>query len=353
MAHGVPFRRTAWLLNWWESFQSNGDLFVLQVTDSQGAVVGVAPWYIDYSLRQGRVIRPLGSGDTCSDYLGILTTTEHEQHVLAALTEWLVAAAAGQHGPENRWDLLDLVSVDAEDQTMLHFFDQLESSRNHVYRCDAPSCWRIELPGSWDDYLSMLGRSQRKRVRRMDRKWLLGGVAQLRTVTAADELPDAMQILIDLHQRRQASLGRPGCFADPAFTQFLTSAARDLLREQILRLHWMEMDGKPFAAEFQLTAGDSTYAYLGGMSDEMEEGSPGQIIQVAILKQCIQERQQVFDFLRGDETYKSHWGVREQKCCDYRVVPHRHTAQLRHQAWVAGGAMKQWIRTGLQITGIH
>jgi CelD/BcsL family acetyltransferase involved in cellulose biosynthesis len=115
----------------------------------------------------------------------------------------------------------------------------------------------------------------------------------------------------------------------------------------------MELEGAPFAAEFQMAGADVTYAYLGGMSADLQDCSPGQVIQVAILKQCISQRQRAFDFLRGDESYKAHWAVQERRCRDYRIVPQRHTAQLRHQMWLAKDTMKQWIRAGLHVAGVH
>ncbi len=172
MAHGNPFRRTAWLLSWWNHFQSSGDLYVLRVTDAAGQIVGVAPWYIEQTLRSGRVVRQLGSGSVCSDYLGLLTTAEHEAQVSAALSVWLVEAAAGKFGPEQRWDLLDLVSVDARDDIMTRFMEQLESVGVHVHRREAMSCWSIPLPDSWDAYLETLGRSHRRRVRARTRNGL-------------------------------------------------------------------------------------------------------------------------------------------------------------------------------------
>jgi CelD/BcsL family acetyltransferase involved in cellulose biosynthesis len=352
MAHGSPFRRTAWLLSWWNHYRSLGELYVLCVTDEQGQVVGIAPWYIEHSLRWGRTVRPLGSGNTCSDYLGILTTPEHGPQVTAALSHWLLEAAGGKLGPEHRWDLLDLVSVDAEDETMIRFVEQLQSDDVHIHRREAMSCWSVPLPGTWEEYLATLGQSHRKRLRRADRTWLASGATRLRTVEAQPQLGQAMDALVRLHQQRQQSLGRPGCFADAAFAAFLQESAERLLSEQLLRLHWLERGGDAIAAEFQLAGGERTYAYLGGMNAELDDCSPGMLIQMAILQGCIAEGQREYDFLRGDESYKFHWGVRQRRCVDYRAVSPHHAAQLRHQVWLAGGAMKQWIRSGLQLAGL-
>ncbi len=215
------------------------------------------------------------------------------------------------------------------------------------------SCWRANLPPTWDEYLSRLSRTYRKRSRRFVRTFLESGVARLRTVSTGDELKQAMAILVELHQRRQESQGRAGCFASQAFTDFIWEASQRMLADQTLRLHWLEMEGTPVAAEYQLRCGNATYAYLGGINPDKEDCSPGQIMQVAVMKQVIEEGQQIFDFLRGDEDYKSHWGVEERACIDCRVVASRHTAILRHQVWRAGDTMKHWIKAGLQRTGVY
>ncbi len=160
-----------------------------------------------------------------------------------------------------------------------------------------------------------------------------------------------MRDLIALHQQRQQSLGHAGCFADPQFEGFLLEAADRLFSDQMLRLCWLELAGETVAVDFLLTGGDVTYSYLGGINGAAADCSPGTVVQTAILQQCIGEGQREFDFLRGAEAYKFQWGVSERKCYDYRAVSQNHSAQLRHQMWLAGGAMKQWIRSGLHLAG--
>ena len=207
LAHGNPFRRTAWLHSWWEHMRPAGELYVLQVTDAAGEVVGIAPWYLDHSLRQGRTVRPLGSGGVCSEYLGILSTTEHQQQVIAALAEWLCEAARGTLGMSSRWDLLDLVSVDTNDTVMQSFLHQLKSHGCHVHQRAAMSCWRAALPGSWKEYLAKLSKPYRKRSRRIVRTVLEPGVASPAHRIDSQRIPAGLG-----HPDRTASAaaGKPG-----------------------------------------------------------------------------------------------------------------------------------------------
>src|SRR5262245_42518331 len=69
-AGDVPFRGFQWLLTWWRHYgDARSKLLVLVARSPEGEVVGIAPWYASRTAREGRVIRFLGSGEVCSDYL--------------------------------------------------------------------------------------------------------------------------------------------------------------------------------------------------------------------------------------------------------------------------------------------
>src|SRR6185295_14241138 len=91
---GVPFRRWEWQSGWWHHFGHDGsggagELFVLGVFADDGTLVGVAPWYLQQSTASGRVLRFLGTGMVCSEYLSVLCQAEHEYQVTGAIAEWL------------------------------------------------------------------------------------------------------------------------------------------------------------------------------------------------------------------------------------------------------------------------
>jgi CelD/BcsL family acetyltransferase involved in cellulose biosynthesis len=352
LAWGNPFRGRAWLRSWWNAYSSDHELFILQVNNHEGDIIGFAPWFIERSLSQGQVVRFLGSGEVCSDYLGILATPEYVNQVAEALAHWLTYHEGNGQGPPCHWDLLDLSGVDAADHGIQRLAEQLTNAGNHVHSRRDNSCWRIELPDSWDEYLQRLSKSHRKQVRRIERRYLDNGMAQLHTARTQSELEEAMPILVDLHQQRRVSLNEPGCFASASFNSFLHEAVEQLSESEAAELHWIELAGRAVAAELHLIGGCVTYAYQAGVLPDALDQEPGRIMNVAVLKHNIDEGQEVFDFLRGDEPYKAHWRAtpRPSLCC--RVVPRRAAAQLRHQMWQAGDTMKHWIKAGLSLTGV-
>ena len=206
------------------------------------------------------------------------------------------------------------------------------------------NCWRLELPIDWDSYVASLGRNLRRELRRLERELLSTDRVVLHWVTRLDELPQAMDILVDLHQRRRAMLGEEGCFASARFLAFYRDVVPELLRRGQVQFYWLELDGRPVAAEYQLVGGGTLYAYQAGVDPESMEHQPGKLINLAILRQAIEHGYRAFDFLRGDEPYKARFGARPRPSVEFRVVPRGTVAQLRHNLWLAGNSVKEWVK---------
>lgn len=346
----APFRSHDWLASWWRYYGAGHELCVLAAIDERDQLAGLAPLYLESTAARGRVLKLLGTGDICSDYLGLLTAPHREQEVTAAFAQALAEGDPAAAGAD--WELLELSGVAADDAHVARLVGQLVEDGAQVHRREGPNCWRIELPATWDEYLESMSRSHRKQVRRVERRMLESGRAVLHTADA-DSLDAAMGLLVDLHQRRRHSLAQPGCFASAEFSGFLHDAARRLLVSGRLELHWIELDGRAVAAEFHLLGGGVVYAYQAGVDPEALDEEPGRIINVATIKRAIELGRRGFDFLRGDEPYKAHWRAGPRPMLELRVVPPAASARLRHGVWLAGDAFKQLIKTGLNLTGMR
>jgi CelD/BcsL family acetyltransferase involved in cellulose biosynthesis len=344
LAAGVPFRTPEWLLPWWENYGAGRELRVLAVFDEQQQLRGLAPWCVEASASSGRTLSFLGGGEVCSDYHGLVTTDEYSDAVIAGIADWLVA----EQGSE--WDLLHLTGVTAGEPTITKLAQRLTDEGLTVHQRPGLNTWRIEFDCDWEAYVESLSKSHRKQVRRIVRRIVETGEAQLHVVRSPEELPAALDLLVALHQKRRISLDEPGCFADPRFEGFIRSAAPQLLAQGLLRLCWAELAGKPISVEFQLAGGGVTYAYQAGLDPDALDEEPGRIINIATLKHALQEGQRAFDFLRGDEPYKAHWRAVPYASLDLRVVPRKTSAQLRHNLWLAGDTVKQWLKAGLGRT---
>ena len=141
------------------------------------------------------------------------------------------------------WDRIDLGAVDADDAAIEKLLASLEERDCLVSRQPADSCWVLELPASWDEYLAGISKSHRKQLRQLERRVLESDRVRWHRVQTAAELEQAWPMLVDLHQRRRRSLGEPGCFASRVFHDFHREVAGRLLERGQLRMSWMELDG--------------------------------------------------------------------------------------------------------------
>jgi CelD/BcsL family acetyltransferase involved in cellulose biosynthesis len=360
LARGIPFRGWTWMSAWWRHYgdgpEGRGRLFVLCAFEGANTLVGLAPWYLDVSAAQGRVLRFLGSGEVCSDHLSVLCQPGLEDRVTEAMARWLSGRRPPAGGPfsgreADEWDLLELSGVDADDPAVGRLADHLAAAGNGVHRLAGPNGWRIELPDCWEDYLAILSRPHANKLRHAQRLLVDTGRAVLHTVQRLEELPRAVEILIDLHQRRWRSRGQTGCFRSSRFEGFHRDVMRGLLLAGQLQLHWIELDGRPVAAEYQLASGGVVYAYQSGIEPEALACAPGRLAHLTTIRRAIRQGYRAFDFLRGDEPYKAHLRARPHPMLRLRVVPPRVGAQLRHGVWAAGRNVKQWIKRGLRMVG--
>jgi CelD/BcsL family acetyltransferase involved in cellulose biosynthesis len=363
LARDVPFRSWQWLGAWWRHYGPGDDeagrrreLFVPAIRDAAGALVGLAPWYLERRPARGNVVRFLGSGEVCTDYATVLCRSGQESEVAAALADWLFEqrsseqqqserTTAGRDGPPHdaRWDRLEFNGIARDDACMNRLAEELERRGALVDRRPTESCWRLELPASWDEYLASLSKSHRKQLRRFQRRLFDSGRAVLRTATTAAELQTAFDVLVDLHERRRSSLGERGRFESPRFMAFHRDVARQFFDLGRLGLSWLELDGRPVACEYQLLGGDTIYAYQSGVEPAALDQEPGRLATLAVLRAAIEAGRRAYDLLRGDEAYKAHWRATPRPCVDLRVLPGKGADWLRHGVWVVRENVRQWV----------
>jgi len=328
LAGGNPFLTWQWLDCWWRHYGAQpGDTrcesFVIAIRDGGGNLVGLAPWYLEHSLLNGRTVRFLGSGEVCSDYLTVLCQSVHQQGVIDGLVGWLLNECG------SRWDFLDFKSVAATDPFLAALTEQLERNGCNVFLKSTESCWRITLPDSWQTYLRSLSKSRREKVRQLHRQLLQTGKAVLHQVTTPAELETGFSILQDLHQSRRNSLGQAGCFASSRFGAFHRETCERLLRQHQLQLNWTSIDGVPAAVEYSFKCDNTVYYYQSGIAPEMVSLQPGWLSVTSSIHSAISAKYRYFDLLRGDEPYKASLGAEPRTMTDILVSNPRLPARVR------------------------
>jgi CelD/BcsL family acetyltransferase involved in cellulose biosynthesis len=289
------------------------------------------------------VIQFLGSGDVCSDYLTVLAQPGHEHGVASAVCDWLCGEGV------ELWDLIELIGVEASDAAVGALVDQFSARDHAIHQQPGMHCWRVALAPTWDVFLEALHSSRRAKVRQVLRKHFDNGQAVVRILTDLAEFERRFEMLVDLHQRRRHALGQPGCFASPAFADFHREVSRRFFAASKLRLLWTELAERPIAAEYSLLGGDTVYYYQTGIEPDAIKVGPGWIGMIGSLRHAIEAGYRNFDFLRGDEAYKTSWGAQPRATLETRIVARRASARLRHAVWLARANVRSLMKHGFHF----
>ncbi len=340
LAGGVPFRETSWLRPWWNHFGTPGEAYVVIAKDDDGVTRGILPLFRSADCH--RHLEVVGGGQACSDHASILVQRDDVAEVARSMAEYLADHASdSQWG----WDTISIDGVVDGDQPMAEFSKAIEEAGAALHAQSRMSTWFKPSDDSWDEHLKHFGKTQRRKMRRWSERIDKTDGLEKSIVDRLDDVQDALDSLIDMHQRRWNAEGEPGSYADAEFAAFVRDSADDFFRRGRLYLPTLSMDDKVIGGELHFIGGDNRlYCYSSGYDIDSAELEPGRILCVETLLELYRRDLAGIDYLRGDEPYKKRMAATPTRIFHLRVIAPTLLPRLRHAAWCAGFELKQWVR---------
>jgi CelD/BcsL family acetyltransferase involved in cellulose biosynthesis len=105
----------------------------------------------------------------------------------------------------------------------------------------------------------------------------------------------------------------------------------------------------PIAAEYHFVGKRTNYSYQSGIDPERMNVSPGHLANFFSVRRAIEEGRAHFDFLRGDESYKTFWLATPRPTIDCVMVPNRRLARLRGRLTHAATTLKGWVKERVEL----
>lgn len=293
----TPFQTLAYQRSWWKHLHpSDGELHSIVVRAHDHTLVAIACLYV---TEEG-VVNFNGCVEE-TDYLDLIAEARHAAEAWRLIFECL-------HSHEYpAWQRLELCNVPEVSPTRTALSELSEEHSYCVVESINEVCPIIELPATFDQYLDMLDGKQRREIRRKLRRAEAAGAEFI--IVAKDDISSAVDEFLDLLQKSTTEKrdwlteGRRKLFLD---------VAKAAQQAGTLQLSFVRMQDQNAAALFNFDYENRIWVYNSGLDPEAFGSlSLGVMATVKAIEWAIDNGRSEFDFLRGSETYKYHFGAED------------------------------------------
>jgi CelD/BcsL family acetyltransferase involved in cellulose biosynthesis len=307
-----PFLTCEWLTSWWKHFGKGREL-KLFTAESGGEVSLVIP--VMYSTRRAFGLRRCRAefvSASDSDYQVFLLTNFHE----AARSINQLIKGIIDHSDA---DSLILREV-PEDSVTARLLENVSECGFGVSRSVTNSCPYVPLPNSYEIFLETLGSNMRRNLKVWEKQALKDYKVEFVAYDKIGTIGEAMKIFFELHQKSQIAKGNCGLFSDGVKKSFHMDVANAFAKKSWLALFFLTFNDKPVSTVYCYEYNKKLYAYLCGFDPEYAKYRPGHLAFKNIIKYGIEKKLKEFDFLRGNEEYKTRWRTVVRNNLEFRIL---------------------------------
>lgn len=269
----------------------------------------------------------LMAGARFADYTGVIARPEYVDAAIDAFGQRLNAMS---------WGVFRLastrISEDSHARLVRHFpQDQCEILTDQPFLDSAGNdnsiCPFVELPDTWDAYLSGLSANTRQKLRRLLRKVDADPDLQI-TLAGPDTIDRSIETLVDLWSRQWSERKGDNLGSIQEVIQTMLRHYCDL---GILHMPILWRGGEPAGLLACLTDRRKhvMHFFIGARDERHNSLQPGLTLHAFNIRQAIGMGLTRYDFLRGNERYKYSFGAIDQKICN-TVVRVRSGARKRN-----------------------
>jgi CelD/BcsL family acetyltransferase involved in cellulose biosynthesis len=282
------FLTADWQQIWWK-LAGEGELDVIFVRAGD-ELIGIAPL-----VRVGNRWE-LAGGAEIADFLDVIAAPAHCDDVACAVLDYLC-----QRGGTVELRNLRPASVGA---TALLAEARRRGINVVVDQEDVSP--KVDLPEDWESYLARLSKKDRHELRRKLRR--LMGAGDVRYYVARDPVTRRADV-DDFLRLHRLSADEKAAFMTPRMETFFRGLVNEFAPRGWLRLYFLEVDRVRVASVILFDYDGEFLLYNSGYDPAYAHLSVGLLLKAFCLRDAIDERRRVFDFLQGSEPYKYDLGA--------------------------------------------
>lgn len=288
-----------WVGLYWKYFAGARALHILAIYDEARRLIGLAPLCI-----RARSIGPIPLyrraefvGVPFSDVLDVIAQRGCETRVVRAVLDELVSRGM---------DTIDLAELPDGSPVRAAAEGWAQERGLRIEEETTAPLPYVSTIAEWPSYLASLGKSTQRHwkyyTNRLTKKYRFEFAAH-REIDAIEPRLDAF---FDLYAGRFRDVAP---VASPAYRRFREDVARVFSRRGWMVLFTLTLDGALAAAEWCFVWDRALLSYNSCYDAAWSKDGVTTVFQGHILRYAIEQGFREYDFLRGDEGYKSHWAT--------------------------------------------
>lgn len=282
----LPF----WIKSWWQCFGGGKETLIRSVYE-EGRLIGIAPLY-----RRGNEAFLIGSPDVC-DYLDFIVEPGKEGAFFKALPPLLAAEGI---------DRL-ILSAQRPDACVFRTLSGPGAAGLNLRFWREDQSYELDLPSSWKLYLAALNKKQRHEVRRKLRRLDKEAASyRYRVLASRADLEGFVPRFFDLFRENPEK----AAFLTPDIEHFFKLVIAAAAALGLVRFGLLEIGGSIAAAVLYFDYRGRACLYNSGYRPRYADLSAGLLSKLFLIRESIDGGRAVFDFLKGEEVYKSRLGGR-------------------------------------------
>lgn len=296
-----PFLSREWLSTWYKWFGANRTPFILKAY-REDRLIGLLPLCLEEKRILGMKLKRLsflGEKQGGADYLDLIASPEDKPEILPAVFDYLKK--------ENCFDVLCLENLAGDSATVGFLRNVSRQETNNFRYTDVTTeiCPQINLSGGWEMILKRSKRASnfKRRLKQLEK---MPGF-EFRSVTSPAETAQAFERFYHQHERRWLQSGGSELSGHPRLVSFQRDLISTLSQTGLLRFDELWVEGECRASVYGLDDGRTFFYYNSGYDLDWANRSVGLVLIGLSVKNAVERGNSLYDFLRGEETYKFDW----------------------------------------------
>jgi CelD/BcsL family acetyltransferase involved in cellulose biosynthesis len=294
-----PAQEFEWLGTAWEVNQSNRELLVLLLRDSEG-LAGIAPFVQETEMRNGlrvKILRALGQLHTLHGTQMILARDSHA--MLAAIFDHLEK----NHGD---WTLWFTQYQRGEEQESFYTRALEERGYAHEFHAAARSPY-LQMQETWDDKLKSLQPRFRTALRSREKRIREKGRLELRFLDSPREWEAGLEAIREIEGDSWKIAAGSALTVQDFQWQFYSRYAPSAAEKGTLRIPILLLDGEPLAYDYALFDTDVYYLLKTSYKQKWQDLYPGFVLRKLLVEWAYAQKGKEIDFLGKEEDWKMKW----------------------------------------------